>query len=89
LLRKGGPPNLDDIGGKELVDRRLFLSGAAAGAALSGSALAGELAVEPWMKTPGSPFVAYGQPSRFEDKIVRIGALDQLGIKREGLRCAP
>jgi len=57
--------------------------------ALSGSALAGELAVEPWMKTPGSPFVAYGQPSRFEDKIVRIGALDQLAIKREGLRCAP
>ena len=74
MLRKGGPPNLDDIGGKELVDRRLFLSGAAAGAALSGSALAGELAVEPWMKTPGSPFVAYGQPSRFEDKVVRIGA---------------
>jgi sulfane dehydrogenase subunit SoxC len=74
LLRKGGSPNLDDIGGKGLVDRRLFLSGAAAGAALSGSALAGELAVEPWMKTPGSPFVAYGQPSRFEDKIVRIGA---------------
>ena len=74
MLRKGGPPNLDDIGGKELVDRRLFLSGAAAGAALSGSALAGELAVEPWMKTPGSPFVAYGQPSRFEGKVVRIGA---------------
>jgi sulfane dehydrogenase subunit SoxC len=65
---------LDDVGGNGLVDRRLFLSGAAAGAAFSSPALAGELAVEPWMKTSGSPFVAYGQPSRFEDKAVRVGA---------------
>jgi len=26
------------------------------------------------MKVPGSPFVGYGQPSRFEDKVVRVAA---------------
>jgi sulfane dehydrogenase subunit SoxC len=26
------------------------------------------------MRTPGSPFSPYGQPSRFEDKVVRVGA---------------
>jgi len=35
-------------------------------------AAAGELAVEPWMQEPGSPFVGYGQPSRFEANVVRV-----------------
>src|SRR6202022_2162986 len=59
---------------------RLFLPGrAAAGAAASGiaspePASADALSVGSWMKVPGSPFVGYGQPSRFEDKVVRIAA---------------
>jgi sulfane dehydrogenase subunit SoxC len=40
-------------------------------AALPGPASAQELSVDPWMKVPGAPFVPYGQPSRFEDKVVR------------------
>ena len=35
-------------------------------------AAAGELAVEPWMQEPGSPFVGYGQPSRFEANVERV-----------------
>jgi len=37
-------------------------------------AAAGELAVEPWMRELGSPFVGYGQPSRFEAKVVRVSS---------------
>jgi sulfane dehydrogenase subunit SoxC len=40
-------------------------------AALPGPASAQELSVDPWMKVPGAPFVPYGQPSRFEEKVVR------------------
>jgi sulfane dehydrogenase subunit SoxC len=74
------PFELGNVAGNGLVDRRLFLSGAAAaGAAASGIAFpepvsADALAIESWMKVPGSPFVGYGQPSRFEDKVVRVAA---------------
>ena len=57
----------DAVAGNGLLDRRLFLSAAAAAAL--GSALpskAGELPIEPWMKLPGSGFVGYGQPSNRE-----------------------
>src|ERR1700758_18420 len=69
--------DLGDVAGNGLVDRRLFL--AAAGAAASGiaspkPASADALNVGSWMKVPGSPFVGYGQPSRFEDKVVRVAA---------------
>src|ERR1019366_251803 len=75
MRRKQTPsPTSDNVAGNGLVDRRLFLAGSAAGVAFPGPAAAGELAVEPWMKTPGAPFVPYGQPSRFEDKVVRVGA---------------
>ncbi len=48
---------------------------AAASVALPDKTLGAEaLAVEPWMKTPGSPFVAYGQPSRYANKVARIFA---------------
>ena len=30
--------------------------------------------MEPWMTEPGAPFVGYGQPSRFEAKVVRTFA---------------
>ena len=35
---------------------------------------AAELSVEPWMTEPGAPFIGYGQPSRFEAKVVRTFA---------------
>jgi sulfane dehydrogenase subunit SoxC len=62
--------------GNGLLDRRALL---AAGAFLSGAGAiaarpalgAAELSVEPWMTEPGAPFVGYGQPSKFEAKVVR------------------
>jgi len=64
------------VAGNGLIDRRVFLTaGAAAGGiALTDAASADTLTVEPWMKVPGSPFIGYGQPSRFEDKVVRVAA---------------
>jgi sulfane dehydrogenase subunit SoxC len=57
-----------------MLSRRVFLEGAvvtgAAGAGVS-SASAEPLVVESWMKEPGAAFAPYGQPSRFEDKVVR------------------
>ena len=52
----------DAAAGNGLLDRRIFLTGGAAAAAASAMpdrTLGAEaLPVEPWMKTPGSPFVA-------------------------------
>src|SRR5262245_23803698 len=66
----------DAAAGNGLLDRRLFLSGSAGAALVMGGitpnpAGSEPLRVEPWMKVPGSPFIGYGQPSRFEDKVVR------------------
>jgi sulfane dehydrogenase subunit SoxC len=52
----------------------LTAGAAAGGIALTDAASADTLTVEPWMKVPGSPFIGYGQPSRFEDKVVRVAA---------------
>ncbi|MFL5039400.1 MAG: sulfite dehydrogenase [Xanthobacteraceae bacterium] len=64
----------DPAAGNGILSRRVFLEGAfgagAAGAGVSG-ALAEPLPVQPWMKAPGAGFAPYGQPSRFEDKVVR------------------
>ena len=65
--------------GNGLLDRRGLFGAAATGSLAAlisrpGVAAAGELAVEPWMREPGSPFVGYGQPSRFESKVVRAFA---------------
>jgi sulfane dehydrogenase subunit SoxC len=74
------PSDFDNVAGNGLVDRRLFLTGsavagvAASGAAFPDPATADPLAIESWMKVPGSPFVGYGQPSRFEDMVVRVAA---------------
>jgi sulfane dehydrogenase subunit SoxC len=61
--------------GNGLLDRRRLLGAAALsgiGAVAARPAIAaGELSVEPWMKEPGSPLGGYGQPSRFEAKVVR------------------
>src|SRR5262245_37599130 len=66
----------DQVAGNGILNRRIFLERAlvagAAGAGLGATGAGAEpLAVAPWMKTPGANFASYGQPSRFEDKVVR------------------
>ena len=63
--------------GNGILSRRLFLEGAlVAGAAGAGAptAFAEPLTVQPWMKVPGTGFTGYGQPSQFEDKVVRVSS---------------
>ena len=80
MSRTFGSPEQDTVAANGLLDRRLFLSGGATAALAMGgigattAARSEALPVEPWMKLPGSTFVGYGQPSRFEDKVVRIAA---------------
>ena len=63
----------DPAAGNGILSRRIFLEGAlvtsAAGAGAS-NASAEPLAVQNWMKEPGTGFAPYGQPSHFE-KVVR------------------
>src|SRR5438552_11773234 len=69
--------DLDTVAGNGLLHRRMFLTaGTAAAAAVASSALpnpsaADALPVEPWMQVPGSGFVGYGQPSKYEEKVAR------------------
>jgi sulfane dehydrogenase subunit SoxC len=76
--RKRSPGDAPELAaGNGLLDRRTLLAAAAGGAGLAaaGPAVgAAELSVEPWMREPGAPFVGYGQPSRFESKVVRTFA---------------
>ncbi|HEY7662969.1 MAG TPA: sulfite dehydrogenase [Xanthobacteraceae bacterium] len=74
--RDGRTPRVEPAAGNGILDRRLFLEGAfvaAAGAAgaAAGPARAEPLAVARWMSEPGAALSAYGQPSRFESKVVR------------------
>src|SRR5262245_23939535 len=75
MARKQNRDPGDPVAGNGLLSRRVFVEGAlvtgATGAAMSGAA-AEPLPVQPWMKTPGAGFTGYGQPSRFEDKVVRF-----------------
>jgi sulfane dehydrogenase subunit SoxC len=75
-MQRNDEPPAEHAAGNGILNRRLFLERAlvaagAAGAAAT-SANAEPLAVEPWMKEPGAGFTGYGQPSRFEDKVVRM-----------------
>jgi sulfane dehydrogenase subunit SoxC len=72
MASKQTPPP-DAAAANGLLDRRVFLS-AAVGAAMPAAAHAEGLPIEPWMKTPGAPFVGYGQPSRHESKVARTFA---------------
>src|SRR5438105_3619260 len=74
--RSSVPSERYAVAGNGLLDRRLFLSAGAAAAAIGGAlpSKAGELPIEPWMKLPGSPFVGYGRPSKFESKVARTFA---------------
>ena len=74
-------PANETVGANGLLDRRLFLRGGAGAAIAIGGIATSNVAasyeplrIEPWMKVPGSPFVGYGRPSRFEDKVVRVAA---------------
>jgi sulfane dehydrogenase subunit SoxC len=80
MTQKRMPKAGDPVAGNGLLSRRIFLertlvAGAAGGAVGNGITTAGAepLTVAPWMKQPGLPFVAYGQPSRFE-KVARTWA---------------
>src|ERR1700674_5629430 len=68
----------DAVAGNGLLHRRLFLTAgtaAAAAAVLPRSTAAAEaLPVEPWMKQPGSGFVGYGLPSKYEAAVARTWA---------------
>jgi len=72
---KSGTPPGEPVAGNGILSRRVFLESAlATGAATAGvsAASAQPLAIEPWMKIPGAGFEAYGQPSKFESKVVRL-----------------
>jgi sulfane dehydrogenase subunit SoxC len=68
-------PQVEHAAGNGILNRRLFLEGAlvatATGAVGTTAARAEPLAVPQWMKDPGAALSAYGQPSRFESKVVR------------------
>src|ERR1700761_7066438 len=71
-LRRTGENNPEPVAGNGLLNRRLLLEGLAlAGAMGVTSAAAEPLTVPQWSKQPGAPFAPYGQPSHFEDKVVR------------------
>ena len=70
-------PDSEQVAGNGLLHRRMFLAGSVAAAsagALVEEVKADPLPIEPWMKTPGSPFVGYGQPSKYEEKVARTWA---------------
>lgn len=78
---RGPAPFGDPVAGNGLLSRRIFLAagavgatGAAANGLAVSSAGAEPLPVAPWMKQPGTPFDAYGMPSKFESKVVRTWA---------------
>ncbi|HEY6821291.1 MAG TPA: sulfite dehydrogenase [Burkholderiales bacterium] len=60
-----------------MKDRRAFLTrgaalaAGAASAGIAGGASAQSLAGEPWERVYGAPFNGYGQPSRFEQPVIR------------------
>jgi sulfane dehydrogenase subunit SoxC len=74
MARKRAAPAESDAARNGLLDRRLLLGAGFGGVAalVPHPAPARELAVEPWMQEVGSPFVGYGQPSKFEEGVVRV-----------------
>jgi sulfane dehydrogenase subunit SoxC len=68
-------PRGEPVAGNGILSRRHLLQGALAGAAMGAAlrpAAAEPLADAPWMRVPGAGFAGYGQPSRFESKVVRF-----------------
>ena len=69
----------EPIAGNGLLDRRMllgrgivFASAAATGIGTSFTSAAAEpMPVDPWSMEPGGPILAYGTPSKYENKVVR------------------
>jgi sulfane dehydrogenase subunit SoxC len=70
----GQKRHAEPAAGNGILSRRLLLEGAlVAGVAGIGSGASAEpLKVQTWMKIPGAGFAGYGQPSRYEEKVVRL-----------------
>jgi len=70
----GQKRHAEPAAGNGILSRRLLLEGAlVAGVAGIGSGASAEpLKVQSWMKIPGAGFAGYGQPSRYEEKLVRL-----------------
>ena len=67
----------DRAAGNGILNRRVFLentliAGAVGAVGGSSGAQAQPLVDARWMKEPGAGFIPYGQPSRFESKVVRV-----------------
>jgi sulfane dehydrogenase subunit SoxC len=77
MSRKRKRVEVEPAAGNGILSRRFFLEQAlaAGGAGIAAtSALAEPLTVPRWSKEPGAPFTAYGQPSHYENKVVRTWA---------------
>src|SRR5579872_6068419 len=65
---------IDPVAGNGILSRRVFLgktlAAGSTGFVLS-TASAEPLTIPTWSKVPGPGFTPYGQPSHFEDKLVR------------------
>jgi sulfane dehydrogenase subunit SoxC len=74
-MRKPSRIETEQVAGNGLLHRRMFLAGgAAAMGAVVDQAGAAPLPVPDWSKVPGAGFNGYGQPSKFEEKVVRTWA---------------
>jgi sulfane dehydrogenase subunit SoxC len=77
--RRRGPPPLQPVAGNGLLDRRMLLGSSVLFAGAMGAgvttpfagAAAEPLTDDPWSLAPGTTIPPYGQPSRFEAKVVR------------------
>ncbi len=73
--RKSALSLAEPAAGDGILSRRILFDGAIAAAASSMTtynAAAEPLIVQSYMHSPGAGFSPYGQPSRFEDKMVRV-----------------
>ena len=97
--RKDGSssPSLDPVAGNGLLDRRALLGQGIviAGAVTTGasialtSAAAEPLTNGPWSLAPGVPIPPYGQPSKFEQKVVRTLSNPKLEPRERGADATP
>ena len=70
---RSGLEAAEPVAGNGLLHRRALFTGVAAGATgfVINEAAATPLAIEEWMRVPGSPFNRYGLPSKYEGAVER------------------